>query len=72
MSESSSLQARPVPAPLQSWQQAVSGQRRFGLIAHRLHRTGSDSALAQWARSSEDLVRQLGLQLVTVGAAFAP
>lgn len=70
MSESSSIQARPVPAPLQSWQQTAAGQRRFGLIAHRLHRQGSDSALAQWARSSEDLVRQLGLQLVTVGAAF--
>src|SRR5450830_1130707 len=62
--------AGPVPAPLQSWQQTAAGQRRFGLIAHRLHRLGSDSALAQWARSSEDLVRQLGLQLVTVGAAF--
>lgn len=70
MPESSSIQARPVPAPLQSWQQSAAGQRRFGLIAHRLHRAGSDSALAQWARSSEELIRQLGLQLVTVGAAF--
>jgi methylglyoxal synthase len=30
----------------------------------------SDSALAQWARASEARVRELGLQLVTVGAAF--
>ena len=47
-----------------------SAPRRFGLIAHRLHRQHADSALTQWSRACEPLVRALKLELFVVGGAF--
>jgi methylglyoxal synthase len=41
----------------------------FELVAHRLHRFGSDSGLLRWARAREPGLRALGLQLHATGGA---
>ena len=43
---------------------------RFGLIAHRLHRQGSDSGLLRWLRAAEPSVRGLNLGLHAVGGTY--
>ena len=43
---------------------------RFGLIAHRLHRQGSDSGLLRWLQAAEPAVRALGLGLHAVGGTY--
>ncbi len=40
---------------------------RFGLAANRLHHETPDAALFKWLRASSDTIRQLGVQLHTVG-----
>jgi methylglyoxal synthase len=42
----------------------------FGLIAHRLHRSGTDCALLQWARLCGPTLQALGLQLHATGGAY--
>jgi len=41
----------------------------FGLVAHRLHRFGSDSGLLRWARACEPGLRALGMHLHATGGA---
>ena len=43
---------------------------RFGLIAHRLHRQGSDSSLLRWLQAAEPTVRGLNLALHAVGGTY--
>ncbi len=43
----------------------------FGLAAHRLHRTGDDCALLQWAQLCSPNVRALGLKLHVTEGAYA-
>ncbi|MBC7681241.1 MAG: methylglyoxal synthase, partial [Ferruginibacter sp.] len=43
---------------------------RFGLIAHRLHRQGSDSSLLRWLQAAEPAVRALNLGLHAVGGTY--
>jgi methylglyoxal synthase len=43
---------------------------RFGLVAHRQHRQGAESALAAWARACEPGIRALGLGLHAVGGTY--
>ncbi|MEI2415057.1 methylglyoxal synthase [Orrella sp. JC864] len=40
---------------------------RFGLAANRLHHETPDAALFKWLRACSDTIRQLGIQLHTVG-----
>ncbi len=40
---------------------------RFGLAANQLHHTAPDAALFQWLRRSANGIRELGLELYTVG-----
>ncbi|MEH3086055.1 MAG: methylglyoxal synthase [Xylophilus ampelinus] len=41
--------------------------RKFGLAAHRLHRTPPDGGLAQWVRESEQSIRVAKLGILAVG-----
>ncbi len=43
---------------------------RFGLIAHRLHRQGTDCGLLRWLRVAEPVVNGLQLGLHAVGGTF--
>lgn len=43
---------------------------RFGLIAHRLHRQGSDCGLLRWLQAAEPAVRALNLGLHAVGGTY--
>jgi methylglyoxal synthase len=42
---------------------------KFGLVAHRLHRLGSDCSLLRWARHCESDLRALDLELHATGGA---
>jgi len=46
---------------------ASSARLRFGLAANRLHHETPDAALFEWLRASSPAIRELGIQLHTVG-----
>jgi len=44
---------------------------RFGLAANRLHHETPDAALFTWLRASSATIREMGIQLHTVGRTVA-
>ena len=43
---------------------------RFGLTANRLHHATPDAALFAWLRACSATIRELGIELHTVGRAY--
>ena len=48
----------------------MSASLRFGLTANRLHHATPDAALFTWLRASSATIRELGIELHTVGRAY--